>query len=109
VNLENLSTTVKITDLPPTFGNPSKQIHGDVTPNLTLDWKRREEAGWMQVLNLVLLTHQVALHELSYMLAGMWAVERSPKSVESLLTAFVTHCVGLLQGLSSRQKNMALE
>jgi hypothetical protein len=37
----------------------------------------------MQVLNLVLLTHQVALHELSYTLAGMWAVERSPKSVES--------------------------
>jgi hypothetical protein len=34
----------------------------------------------MQVLGLVLLAHQAALHKLSYTLASMWVVERSPKS-----------------------------
>jgi hypothetical protein len=59
------------------------EIHGYVTPNLTWDWKRLDEAGWMKVFGLVLLAHQTALHELPHMLADMGAVERSPKPVES--------------------------
>jgi hypothetical protein len=37
----------------------------------------------MQVLDLVILAHQIALHELPHTLAGMGAVERTPKPVES--------------------------
>lgn len=76
--LENRSTTISATDLPPTFENPStKSMYQLVNPHNWGCWQGLQKTNWMDVYRLISLANNTYLNKLPNLLISIWAVEGS--------------------------------
>jgi hypothetical protein len=87
--LENMSTTVRTTDLPPT-GKSFNKVHQNVTPNLRWNWEGLQQACWTKVFRLVLLANRASPHKLANPPKGLRAIEGSTPPHDGFLNPFMT-------------------
>jgi hypothetical protein len=73
------------------------KIHGDVGPDGGWKFQRLEQAGWMKLLRLVMLTGSTRLDEVQHCFAHTWKVEICPKPTDHFLSAFVADAMRALQ------------
>jgi len=99
VALEKRSTTVMMTDLPPTLGSPSmKSMDTSDGPHSSGNRQGLEEAAWVELLGLVPLADQAVADVVLDDTSCSWCVEVPPKTLQGALNTLMSSIVGCSNG-----------